>query len=164
MFESSTSQASFESSSDSSSSCSSSSKDDEKKEALQRDVQTLVATHALRGDDVGVLRRDLGALAETHGLTDWERNDDVYVAIGRGLAQAGVGRTRAEAVGRDLGRTNRQSAGLVVAGSFCGAGALRAVAGSSAAGVPPSGVSGVGSPVGGSLSGVGAPPSAGGVS
>jgi hypothetical protein len=122
VFKSSTSQASFESSSDSSSSCSSSSKDDEKKDALRRDVQTLVATHASRGDDVGILRRDLGALAETHGLTDWERSDDVYVAIGRGLAQAGVGRARAEAVGRDLGRANRQSAGLVVAGYVASAG------------------------------------------
>ena len=116
MFKSSTSQASFESSSDSSSSCSSSSKDEDEKQALQRDVQTLVATHTTRGDDLAALRRDLGVLAETHGVTDWERSDDVYVAIGRGLAQAGVGRARAEVVGRDLGGTNRQSAGLVVAG------------------------------------------------
>jgi hypothetical protein len=116
VFKSSTSQASFESSSDSSSSCSGSSKDDDEKKAFQRDVQTLVATHAVRGDDVGALRRDLGRLAETHGLTDWERNDDVYVAIGQGLARAGVGRARAEAVGRDLGGANRQSARLVITG------------------------------------------------
>ena len=116
MFKSSTSQASFESSSDSSSSCSSSSKDDDEKKALQRDVQTLVASHAPRGGDLGSLRRELGRVAEQHGLIDWEQNADVYLAIGRGLAKAGVGRTRADAVARDLGRANGQSAGLVVAG------------------------------------------------
>jgi hypothetical protein len=115
VFKSSTSQASSESSSDSSSS-SSSKDDEEKKVALQRDVQTLVAAHATRSGDVGALRRDLSAVAEAHGLTDWERSDDVYVAIGRGLAQAGVGRARAEAVGRDLGQANQRSAALVAAG------------------------------------------------
>jgi len=119
VFKSSTSQASWESSSNSSSSfsksSSNSSKGDETKEALQRDVQTLVAAHAAHGGDAGALRRDLGAVAETHGVTDWERSDDVLVAVGRGLAQAGVDRAQAEAVGRDLGGS-RQSAALVMAG------------------------------------------------
>lgn len=115
VFKSSTSQASSESSSDSSSS-SSSKDDEEKKVALQRDVQTLVAAHAARGGDVVALRRDLSVVAEAHGLTDWERSDDVYVAIGRGLAQAGVGRERAEAVGRDLAQADQRFAALVAAG------------------------------------------------
>ena len=115
-FDVSASQFSLESSLESSSSSSSSSKGEEAKDALQRDVQTLVVAYATSGDDIVALRRDLGALAYAHGLTDWERSDDVYVAIGRGLAQAGVGRTRADAVGRDLGLTNKQSAALVAAG------------------------------------------------
>ena len=113
VFKSSTSQASFESSSKSSSS---SSPGDSERFAFQRDVQEYTATHAASGGDVGSFARDLGTIAETHGVTDWERSDVACVAIGRGLAQAGVKRTQAEAFGRALSGSNSETLARIVSG------------------------------------------------
>ncbi len=117
VFKSSTSQASWESSSDSSSSSSKSSSDDDaSSQALQRDVQTVVAAEAARGADPAGLRRGVGEVAATHGLVDWERSDAVYLAIGRGFSAAGIDRARAETLGRDLAAGRRRAADLVLAG------------------------------------------------
>ena len=45
-------------------------------------------------DDLRSLQRDLSAVAESYGVTDWERLDATYVAIGRGLASAEAAETR----------------------------------------------------------------------
>ena len=103
---SSTTQASFESSSNiASSPFKSSSKssggdekkkkdaDDEKKEtSYQRDVRIHTAEFARsEGEpDLESFQRDLSAIAEDHGITDWEQFADTYVAIGRGLADSGL--------------------------------------------------------------------------
>ena len=101
-FKSSTTQASFGSSSDSSSSpfkssSKSSSGDDEKGEkeeeketAYQRDVRNYTVEFARTVDkqDIESFQRDLGAIAEGYGITDWERTEDTFVAIGRGLGEA----------------------------------------------------------------------------
>jgi hypothetical protein len=103
---SSTTQASSESSSDSSSSpfkssSKSSSGDDEEKEedeegdqaeetAFQRDVRNYTVEFAQEDDDPDLesFQRGLGAIAESHGITDWEQTDDTFVAVGRGLAES----------------------------------------------------------------------------
>jgi hypothetical protein len=99
---SSTTQASFGSSSDSSSSpfkssSKSSSGDDEegeeeeeKETAFQRDVRNYTFEFARTADehDIGSFQRDLGAIAEGYGITDWERTEDTFVAIGRGLGES----------------------------------------------------------------------------
>ena len=93
---SSTTQASSESSSSIvsspfKSSSKSSGGDDEKAEeqeetAYQRDVRDTTARFATSEEPLPSLQRDLSAVAETYGVTDWERLDATYVAIGRGLA------------------------------------------------------------------------------
>ena len=113
VFKSSTSQASSESSSDSSSSCS---PDSDEKGAFRHDVEQLTAAFVVAGGDVQQFQRDLGAIAETHGVTDWERDDDAYVAIGRGLAQAGVDRARADAFARELSASSRAARVRIAAG------------------------------------------------
>jgi len=105
---SSTTQASFGSSSDSSSSpFRSSSKssssgdetdqkeeDDQKEEkpetAFERDVRnhTVGFARTAGEPDLDSFQRGLGAIAEVHGITDWEQFDATYVAIGRGLADS----------------------------------------------------------------------------
>ena len=96
-FKSSTTQASSESSSKASSSpfesssASSSPSDDEGEDsAYRRDVRDYAARFATGGGDVQAFQRDLGAIAEGHGVTDWEREQATYVAIGQGLARAGL--------------------------------------------------------------------------
>jgi hypothetical protein len=86
-FESSTLQASFESSSNSSSSCSGS---DKKDSAYQRDIRDYTATYAATGGDPERFQHDLGAIAESHGVTDWEADPATLVAIGRGLERTQV--------------------------------------------------------------------------
>ncbi len=107
---SSTTQASFGSSSDSSSSpfkssSKSSSGDDEegeKKEetetAFQRDVRNYTVGFARTVDehDIESFQRDLGAIAEGYGITDWERTGGTFVAIGRGLGESELENTNAK--------------------------------------------------------------------
>lgn len=102
---SSTTQASFGSSSDSSSSpfkssSKSSGNDDEKKKkdggeakqetAFERDVRNHTAEFArsVTEPDLDSFQRDLGVIAEDHGITNWEQFAGTYVAIGRGLADS----------------------------------------------------------------------------
>ena len=102
---SSTTQGSFGSSSDSSSSpfkssSKSSSGDDEegedgekdegKESAFERDVRNYTVEFARTGGELDIesFQRDLGAIAEGYGITDWERTQDTFVAIGRGLAES----------------------------------------------------------------------------
>jgi hypothetical protein len=103
--ESSTTQASFGSSSDSSSSpfkssSKSSSGDDEEEgkdedeedqeTAFQRDVRNYTAEFARAADepDLASFQRGIGSIAEGYGITDWERTQDAFVAIGRGLGES----------------------------------------------------------------------------
>ena len=107
---SSTTQGSSESFSDSSSSpfewsssSSDSSPDDDKTEsAYERDVRDYTASYATSTGDVRGLQRDLAAIAEEYGVTDWERHDATYVAIGRGLARAASDPGRTESLAVEL--------------------------------------------------------------
>ena len=103
---SSTTQASFESSSKIASSpfksSSKSSGGDEKKKkdggdekqetSFQRDVRNHTAEFARSAGepDLESFQRDLSAIAEDHGITNWEQFADTYVAIGWGLADSGL--------------------------------------------------------------------------
>ena len=90
-------QASLGSSSDSSSSpfksssklSSGSDAEDAKEEtAYQRDVRDYTVEFARSAGDIESFQRDLSAIAEGYGITDWERNGGTYVAVGRGLAES----------------------------------------------------------------------------
>jgi hypothetical protein len=108
-FKSSTTQGSSESSSNSSKSSSkSSSPGDEEGSAYARDVRDLTAAYASSGLDVRSFQRTLGAVAADYGITDWERDEGTYVAIGRGLAKAQVDGARAERFGSEISDANEQ--------------------------------------------------------
>ena len=110
---SSTTQASFGSSSDSSSSpfkssSKSSSGDDEEGEkeetAYQRDVRDYTVEFARAEDehDIDSFQRGLGEIAEDYGITDWERTEDTFVAIGRGLGESGLDDENAKEIAMEL--------------------------------------------------------------
>src|SRR5262245_16337607 len=96
VFKSSTSQASSESSSDSSrassASPSSSSHADASAAAYSRDVAAHTERAVRAGADARRLREQLGGVAEVHGVTDWEADPATWEGIGRGLAEAQIGR------------------------------------------------------------------------
>jgi len=106
VFKSSTTQASVESSSDSSAaafrsssspfrwSSDSSSPSGESSSAYQHDVTDYTAKFAASEGNAQSFQRDLSAIAEGHGVTDWEQDDATYLAIGRGLAKAGLSEQR----------------------------------------------------------------------
>jgi hypothetical protein len=113
---SSTTQASFGSSSDSSSSpfkssSKSSSGDDEKDQkededekeekketAFERDVRNYTVEFAeTTGEpNIASYQRGLGTIAEDHGITDWERTRDAFMAIGRGIGESNLTDTHAK--------------------------------------------------------------------
>jgi hypothetical protein len=113
VFKSSTSQASSDSSSKSSSSCSGG---DESKLAYRRDVRDVTARHAAKVADPSILERDVGAVAERHGVTDWERDRQTYVGMGQGLARANVTGPELERDVTALSHANTEHAAWIRAG------------------------------------------------
>lgn len=73
-----------------SSSDSSSQGDEGASEAYRRDVRELTAACVESGSDARAFLRDLGAVAERHGITNWESQRATYRAIGAGLREAGL--------------------------------------------------------------------------
>ena len=126
--ESSTTQGSFRSSSDSSSSpfkssSKSSSGDDEEEDqkeetAFQRDVRNYTVEFARTAGepDIASFQRDLGAIAEGYGITDWERTEDTFMAIGRGLGESELDGTSVKQLAVALSNEDYDSLMLIRSG------------------------------------------------
>lgn len=121
-FKSSTTQASSGSSSDfssspfTSSSDSSSGSDEAEEDAYQRDIRDYTAKLAASDLDLRSYQRDLSAIAESYGVTDWERRDTTFVAIGRGLAKAQISHRRYTELAVELADENYAHLALVKSG------------------------------------------------
>lgn len=76
-------------------------------EKYERDVTeyTVEFVQSSRGDLNG-FRSRLGELARSHGITDWESDDLTYVAIGRGLRQADLGKPQYQAFKESMSRSD----------------------------------------------------------
>ena len=128
VFKSSTTQASVESSSKSSAASSrsssspfrwssdSSSPAGNTASAYQHDVADYTAKFAGSEGSVQSFQRDLSAIAEGHGVTNWEQDDDTYLAIGAGLAKAGVTGERYQLLSVELSNQNQNQLSLVNSG------------------------------------------------
>jgi len=128
VFKSSTTQASVESSSKSSAagfrsssspfkwSSDSSSPAGDTPSAYQHDVSDYTAKFAASEGNVQSFQRDLSSIAEGHGVTDWEQDDATYLAIGRGLAKAGVSGQRYQLLSVQLSNQNPSQLALVNSG------------------------------------------------
>ena len=60
--------------------------------AYGRDVRNFTAAFVDSDASRDEFLRNLGRIAEAHGITHWERERATYVAVGAGLRQAGVDR------------------------------------------------------------------------
>ena len=74
------------------------------------------AKFAASDGDVQSFQRDLSAIAEDHGVTDWEQDDATYLAIGSGLAKAGVSGERYQLLSVELSNQNQSHLTLVNSG------------------------------------------------
>ena len=65
--------------------------------AYREDVRDFTAAHVKAGGNAQALRSQIGQLAQKHGITDWERNEATYRAVGEGLARAGYKQVEVDA-------------------------------------------------------------------
>ena len=90
----------------------SSSKSSSPEDAHAADVRDFTAAHVQSGGDVDGLRREIGTLAEKHGVTDWENNESTLNGIGAGLAKAGRRQVEVDAFKNNLTTTPEQGTWL----------------------------------------------------
>lgn len=127
-FSSSTFQGSSESSSkssgsfsDSSGSISRSSSGGDDQSAYHRDVRDSAASvAATQADaapaDAAQLEREIGVVAGQHDVLDWERDDETYREIGRGLSDAGVAPERFDVLAAQLSHGDARRRALIEEG------------------------------------------------
>ena len=87
---------SSESSSRSSASSSRSSTSGERRSQYREDVRSYTAAYVRSGGQLDAFQTELGELARSHGLTNWEEDEATYVGIGEGLGDAAVGTAQLE--------------------------------------------------------------------
>src|SRR5437868_14058433 len=90
------SSTSSDSSSRSSESSSRSSMRDERQPRYLEDVRRYTAANVRAGVQLETFEKELGELARSHGLTQWEDDEATYLGIGEGLSDAAVGTTAHE--------------------------------------------------------------------
>jgi hypothetical protein len=79
-------------------------------------VTDYTAKFAASEGNVQSFQRDISSIAEGYGVTDWERYDATYLAIGRGLAKAGVSGTRYQLLAVELSNRDQSQLALVNSG------------------------------------------------
>jgi len=84
--------------------------------AYHRDVRESAASVAATQEDVARLEREIGAIAREHSVLDWERDDETYREIGRGLADAGVAPERLDAIAGQLAHGDERRRALIEEG------------------------------------------------
>jgi len=87
---------SSEGSSRSSESSSRSSVGGRERERYLEDVRSYTAANVRTGGPLETFQKELGELARSHGLTQWEDDEATYLGIGEGLSDAAVGTTELE--------------------------------------------------------------------
>ena len=78
-------------------------------QAYREDVRDYTATAARSGRTVADFESGLAAVAERHGVTNWEADGATYVGIGEGLARAGVDRSGVDRWSTELSRDESTS-------------------------------------------------------
>ena len=102
----STSSRSASDSSDSSESSSRSSTSKERQSRYREDVRSYTAAYVRSGGELDAFERELGDLARSHGLTNWEDDQTTYVGVGEGLGDAAVGEAELETYKTSLSRSD----------------------------------------------------------
>lgn len=87
----------------------SSSRSSSPEEAYRNDVRDFTATYIKSGGDTSKLKSEVGAMAQKHGITDWERNKATYQGIGAGLAKGQATQAEVDAYKRTIAGTDEQA-------------------------------------------------------
>jgi len=87
----------------------SSSKSSSPEAAYREDVSDYTAAHLQSAGSPDELRRQIGSLAEKHGITDWEHNESTFRAVGQGLAKAGYRQVQVDAFKNNLAKNPEQA-------------------------------------------------------
>jgi hypothetical protein len=87
----------------------SSSRSSSPEDAYEGDVRDYTAAYLKSGGRADELRRELSALAEKHGISDWEQNKATFRGIGAGLAKAGARQVEVDAFKQNLATTDEQA-------------------------------------------------------
>lgn len=77
--------------------------------AYREDVSDYTAAHLQSGGKPDELRRAVGELAAKHGITDWERSEATFRAIGEGLAKAAYRQVQVDAFKKNLASNPQQA-------------------------------------------------------
>ncbi len=77
--------------------------------AYREDVSDYTAAHLQSAGSPDELRRQIAALAEKHGITDWEKNQSTFRAVGQGLAKAGYRQVQVDAFKKNLAKNDEQA-------------------------------------------------------
>jgi hypothetical protein len=87
----------------------SSSRSSSPEEAYVNDVRDYTSAYMKSGGRPDELRRELSALAEKHGISDWERNKATFRGVGAGLGKAGARQVEVDAFKQNLATTDEQA-------------------------------------------------------
>lgn len=87
----------------------SSSKSSSPEEEEAKEVEETTAAHVEAGGDAMALRREIGAVAAKHGVTDWETDEPTFRGIGAGLAKAGQRQVEVDAFKDVLATSPKQA-------------------------------------------------------
>lgn len=78
-------------------------------DSYKEEVRDFTAAHVQQGGTAEVLLREVGKIAQRHGITNWENSEATYRAIGAGLAKAGKNQAEVDAYKANLTQTTAQS-------------------------------------------------------
>jgi len=87
----------------------SSSRSSSPEDAYTNDVRDFTAAYMKSGGRPEELRREISALAQKHGISDWEQNKATFRGIGAGLAKAGAKQVEVDAFKQNLTTTDEQA-------------------------------------------------------
>jgi len=78
-------------------------------DAYANDVRDFTAAYMKSGGRPEELRREISALAQKHGISDWEQNKATFRGVGAGLAKAGARQVEVDAFKQNLTTTDEQA-------------------------------------------------------
>ena len=92
---------------------SSSPQDERAQTSYREDVRVASRTFAATGADSEAFVRQIGEIAERHGVTDWEADRATWLALGEGFRQAGLSQEQVDGLLLQLGHLQSPERGYV---------------------------------------------------
>jgi len=81
-------------------------------DAYKDEVRDFTAAHVQSGGSGDALMREVGKIAQRHGITNWEGSPATFEAIGAGLAKAGKNQAEVNAFRNNLTQSSEQAGWL----------------------------------------------------